>query len=118
MYDYISPDNKHSALIIIDMQRDFTLPTATAVIPGTIQSVPKIQSHTPFPTSEAIRQAVNVLNAPITIDSYYIPIIIFAQSYSQDQDYLMSVITIRCPVFPNNSCLNMKIDSAKTIRIM
>jgi nicotinamidase-related amidase len=43
MHDYISPDNKHSALIIIDVQRDFTLPVATAEIPGTIQVVPNIQ---------------------------------------------------------------------------
>ena len=44
MEDYLtSPDNNHSALIIIDMQRDFILPAATAEIPGTIQSVPKIQ---------------------------------------------------------------------------
>jgi nicotinamidase-related amidase len=41
--DYISPDNKHSALIIIDVQRDFTLPSATAEVPGTIQALPNIQ---------------------------------------------------------------------------
>lgn len=43
MHDYISPDNKHSALIIIDVQRDFTLTAAAAEIPGTIQTLPKIQ---------------------------------------------------------------------------
>lgn len=43
MHDYISPDNKHSTLIIIDVQRDFTLPAATAEIPGTILAVPNIQ---------------------------------------------------------------------------
>lgn len=43
MHDYTSPDNKHSALIIIDVQRDFTLTAAAAEIPGTIQTVPKIQ---------------------------------------------------------------------------
>lgn len=36
MHEYISPDNKHSALIIIDMQRDFTLPATTVETPGTI----------------------------------------------------------------------------------
>lgn len=43
MHDYTSPDNKHSALIIIDVQRDFTLTAAATEIPGTIQAVPKIQ---------------------------------------------------------------------------
>ena len=43
MNDYISPDNKHSALIIIDVQHDFTLTAAAAEIPGTIKAVPKIQ---------------------------------------------------------------------------
>jgi hypothetical protein len=32
VHEYISPDNKHSALIIIGMQHDFTLPAATAEI--------------------------------------------------------------------------------------
>jgi nicotinamidase-related amidase len=43
MHDYTSPDNKHSALITIDVQRDFTLTAAAAKIPGTIKAVPKIQ---------------------------------------------------------------------------
>ena len=37
--DYIAPDIKHSALLIIDVQRDFTLKSGTAEIPGTIQAV-------------------------------------------------------------------------------
>lgn len=43
MHECVSPDIKRLALIIIDMQRDFTLPTANAEIPGTIHAVPKIQ---------------------------------------------------------------------------
>ena len=43
MHDYTSPDNKHLALIIIDVQRDFTLTASAAEIAGTIQAVPKIQ---------------------------------------------------------------------------
>lgn len=43
MHDYISPDRKHSALIIIDVQRDFTLSGASAEIPGMIQAVPHIR---------------------------------------------------------------------------
>jgi nicotinamidase-related amidase len=34
MHDFISPDNKHSALIIIDVQRDFVLSGSSAEIPG------------------------------------------------------------------------------------
>jgi nicotinamidase-related amidase len=37
--DYIKPDRKHSALLVIDVQRDFTLIGATAEIPGTLQAV-------------------------------------------------------------------------------
>jgi nicotinamidase-related amidase len=37
--DYITPDNKHSALLIIDVQRDFTLKSGNAEIPGTLQAV-------------------------------------------------------------------------------
>ena len=40
---YIEPDEKHSALIIIDVQKDFTLKDAPAEISGTLQVVPKIQ---------------------------------------------------------------------------
>ena len=40
---YIEPDGKHSALIIIDVQKDFTLKDAPAEISGTLQVVPKIQ---------------------------------------------------------------------------
>ena len=43
MHDFISADNKHSALIIIDVQRDFVLSGSSAEIPGTIQAVPYIQ---------------------------------------------------------------------------
>jgi nicotinamidase-related amidase len=43
MLDFISPDNKHSALIIIDVQRDFVLSGSSSEIPGTIQTVPYIQ---------------------------------------------------------------------------
>ena len=39
MTDYITPDREHSALLIIDVQRDFTLLGATAEIPGTLQAV-------------------------------------------------------------------------------
>ena len=34
--DYISPDRNHSALLIIDVQRDFTLMGATSEVPGTL----------------------------------------------------------------------------------
>jgi nicotinamidase-related amidase len=37
--EYITPDRKHSALLIIDVQRDFTLIVAVAEIPGTLTSV-------------------------------------------------------------------------------
>ena len=40
---YIEPDEKHSALIIIDVQKDFTLKNAPAEISGTLQVVPNIQ---------------------------------------------------------------------------
>jgi nicotinamidase-related amidase len=43
MHDFISPDNKHSALIIIDVQRDFALSGSNAEIPGTMQAVQYIQ---------------------------------------------------------------------------
>ena len=43
MHDFISPDNKHSALIIIDVQRDFALSGSNAEIPGTMQTVQYIQ---------------------------------------------------------------------------
>ena len=39
MHDFISPDNKHSALIIIDVQRDFALSGSNVEIPGTMQRV-------------------------------------------------------------------------------
>ena len=38
---FISPDNKHSALIIIDVQRDFVLSGSSAEIPGTIHPISK-----------------------------------------------------------------------------
>jgi hypothetical protein len=43
MNDYITPDREHSALLIIDVQRDFTLMGATAEIPGTLQAVQYMQ---------------------------------------------------------------------------
>jgi nicotinamidase-related amidase len=42
--DYITPDRKHSALLVIDVQHDFTLIGAAAEIPGTLQAVQYIQS--------------------------------------------------------------------------
>jgi nicotinamidase-related amidase len=41
--DYINPDSKHSALLVIDVQHDFTLISAAAEIPGTLQAVQYIQ---------------------------------------------------------------------------
>jgi len=41
--DYVRPDSKHSALIIIDVQRDTTLAGAAIEIPGTLQTVPYIK---------------------------------------------------------------------------
>jgi nicotinamidase-related amidase len=61
MRDFISPDNKHSALIIIDVQRDFVLSGSSAEIPGTIQAVPHIQilakgyRNLGFPIIHAVR---------------------------------------------------------------
>ena len=40
---YITPDRKHSALIIIDVQQDFTLAGATAEVPGTLQSLSHVK---------------------------------------------------------------------------
>ena len=40
---YTSPDNNHSVLIIIDVQRDFTLIGSSTEIPGTFQAVKYIQ---------------------------------------------------------------------------
>jgi isochorismate hydrolase len=40
---YTTPDRKHSALIIIDVQHDFTLAGAAAEVPGTLQSLPHIR---------------------------------------------------------------------------
>ena len=40
MNDYYSkPDRKHCALLVIDVQQDFTLVGATAEIAGTLQAV-------------------------------------------------------------------------------
>ena len=44
MNNYIAPDIAHSALIIIDVQRDFTLYGASAEIRGTIKAIPNIKS--------------------------------------------------------------------------
>ena len=43
MNDYITPDSEHSALLIIDVQRDFTLIGSIAEIPGTLQAIQYIQ---------------------------------------------------------------------------
>jgi nicotinamidase-related amidase len=45
MHDFISPDNKHSALIIIDIQRDFALSGSNTEIPGTMQAVQYILAN-------------------------------------------------------------------------
>lgn len=71
------------------------------------------QNHKPFLALEAIRQAIDMLKESITINSYFIPIIVFAQSYSHDKNYQMSVITIRCPVTVDISCLGIKVDLSK-----
>jgi nicotinamidase-related amidase len=39
MNGYITPDREHSALLIVDVQRDFTLMGAIAEIPGTLQAI-------------------------------------------------------------------------------
>ncbi len=44
MDKYTSPDWSHSALLTVDVQRDFTLPGAVLCIPGTIEVVPAMQS--------------------------------------------------------------------------
>ncbi len=43
MNDYITPDGKHSALLIIDVQYDFTLKNAPFEVSGTLQVVTYIQ---------------------------------------------------------------------------
>ena len=43
MNNYITPDREHSALLIIDVQRDFTLKDSAAEIPGTFHAVKYIQ---------------------------------------------------------------------------
>jgi nicotinamidase-related amidase len=41
--EYIMPDRNRSALLIIDVQRDFTLKGAISEIQGTLQTIPHIQ---------------------------------------------------------------------------
>jgi nicotinamidase-related amidase len=41
--DYIMPDRNRSALLIVDVQRDFTLKGAISEIQGTLQTIPHIQ---------------------------------------------------------------------------
>ena|SRR5215467_4246248 len=41
--DYVRPDSTHSALLIIDVQRDTTLAGAAFEIPGTLETVPCIK---------------------------------------------------------------------------
>ena len=43
MSDYTTPDFQHCALIIVDVQNDFSLPGAVAEIPGTAKIIPNIQ---------------------------------------------------------------------------
>ncbi len=43
MNDYLSPEWAHSALLTIDVQRDFTLPDAVLSIPGTIEALPAME---------------------------------------------------------------------------
>lgn len=40
---YTKPDWSHSALLTIDVQRDFTVPAAPCCIPGTVQVLPAMQ---------------------------------------------------------------------------
>ena len=42
-HDYITPDMKHSALLIIDVQRNFTLAGSAIESPDTLQAVPQIK---------------------------------------------------------------------------
>jgi hypothetical protein len=53
--DYITPDRKHSSLLIIDVQSDFTLAGASMEIPGTSQSVP-YNAKPARPRSAAVTQ--------------------------------------------------------------
>jgi nicotinamidase-related amidase len=43
IYDFITFYREHSALLIIDIQYDFTLIGATGEVPGTLQAVQYIQ---------------------------------------------------------------------------
>lgn len=43
MNDYLSPQWTRSALLTIDVQRDFTLPGATLQIPGTLEALPAMR---------------------------------------------------------------------------
>jgi nicotinamidase-related amidase len=40
---YVTPDKDHAALVIIDTQRDFSLPGAPMEIPGTMAALPQMQ---------------------------------------------------------------------------
>ena len=40
---YTTPNSKHSALLVIDVQRDFTLMGAIAETPGTLKAVQYIK---------------------------------------------------------------------------
>jgi nicotinamidase-related amidase len=42
--EYTKPVSKHSALLIIDVQHDFTLKGGSAEIPGTLRAVSYIKS--------------------------------------------------------------------------
>jgi nicotinamidase-related amidase len=46
MDTYTRPDWSHSALLTIDVQRDFTLPEAACCIPGTVDAIPAMQQLT------------------------------------------------------------------------
>jgi nicotinamidase-related amidase len=41
--DYLTPDKDQATLVIIDTQRDFTLPDAPTMIPGTLAALPQMQ---------------------------------------------------------------------------
>jgi nicotinamidase-related amidase len=41
--DYVSPDWVNAALLTIDTQQDFTLPGASAEVPGTVEILPKMR---------------------------------------------------------------------------
>ena len=65
MNDYITPDGEHSALLIIDVQHDFTLKNAPFEVSGTLQVVPYIQrlANTYRELDNPIIHAIRLYNA-------------------------------------------------------